>query len=241
MSGNGHVAQTNLQLYDQILALGWADADIALVRRAYELAIELFSNRYRSNGKPFLAHLVGTGSILAQNGTSPPAVTAGLIHAAYSQGRFGVLELRLSARRGRVRRAIGDDAEDLLFRYAQFRWNPEARRSLAARLAAGEAFSTPDRELVLMRLANTLEDHLDGGMLYSAKGQRRRTTDEDMALTVELADRLGAPLLARALAEALRETASSQRPQVLASERAVSYSFPRTLRKLGRSGSSARS
>ncbi len=60
-----HYAQTNIQLYEQLLAARWSAADIVPARAAYELAMRIFAGHFRPSHKPFLAHLVGVASILA--------------------------------------------------------------------------------------------------------------------------------------------------------------------------------
>ena len=59
------IAQTNLQLYNQLFAQPSTANDLGDVRAAYELAAELFSGLYRCSGKPFVAHVVGTASVVA--------------------------------------------------------------------------------------------------------------------------------------------------------------------------------
>ena len=60
-----HPAQTNLQLYNQLLALSWPADDLERVRAAYEFVDELFSGLHRGSGKTFIAHLIGTASVAA--------------------------------------------------------------------------------------------------------------------------------------------------------------------------------
>src|SRR5262245_11904038 len=74
------IAQTNLQLYNQLLARGWTTNDLHHARAAYELAADLFSGQYRCSGKPFVAHLVGTASVAAAVGLPSELVLAALLH-----------------------------------------------------------------------------------------------------------------------------------------------------------------
>ena len=83
-------AQTNLQLHAQLLDLGCSIEDREYLAAGYRLAADLFSGQYRGSGKPFVAHLVGTASILAATKASATVVAAGLLHAAYDQGDFGL-------------------------------------------------------------------------------------------------------------------------------------------------------
>src|SRR5262245_4841225 len=82
-------AQTNIQLFNQLRYYAYSDADLNLVRDAYELAMVLFSGRFQSSGKSFIAHVVGTASILAWVRLPAPVVAAGLLHNAYGSGDFG--------------------------------------------------------------------------------------------------------------------------------------------------------
>src|SRR5215468_6814144 len=82
-------AQTNLQLYRQLAAEGYAPADVERAARAHEVGLRLFPCTYRGSGKPFLAHLVGTASILASLRVRIPVVVTGLLHAVYTHGEFG--------------------------------------------------------------------------------------------------------------------------------------------------------
>ena len=82
-------AQTNLQLYRQLAERGYPTSEIASVARAYELGLRLFPGTYRGSGKPFLAHLVGTASILSTLQARMPVIAAGLLHSVYTHGEFG--------------------------------------------------------------------------------------------------------------------------------------------------------
>src|SRR5436309_10586495 len=108
-------AQTNLQLYAELRGGKYSAADITCIRAAYELAMVLFTGRYRGSGKPFLAHLVGTASILTSMQVRAPVVAAGLLHASYTQGEFGNGWSGTDpVKRERLRTAVGAEVEDLV-------------------------------------------------------------------------------------------------------------------------------
>jgi (p)ppGpp synthase/HD superfamily hydrolase len=158
-------AQTNIQLFNQLADDGWTDLDRRQVHAAYELAMTLFAGHFRPNHKPFLAHLVGTASILAANGASPTIVTAGLLHSAYSHGEFGDGSRGINDRKRRqVRCAVGSASEAVIASYTPLKWN---LATLSALHANASMMSISEQEVVFVKLADTLEDHLDLGQQYS--------------------------------------------------------------------------
>jgi (p)ppGpp synthase/HD superfamily hydrolase len=207
-------AQTNLQLYGELREAAYSAADIDCIRAAYELAMALFTGRYRGSGKPFLAHLVGTASILTSMHVRAPIVAAGLLHAAYTQGDFGNGWSGVSPeKRERLRVAVGPEVEDLVGRYTSLRWHTHSIPKIHDSL---EALDPRERDVLLVRLANELEDHLDLGVLYCADaGRRREHVSASLHLCVDMARRLGFPQLADALAQAFRETLSADVPMAL--------------------------
>ena len=207
-------AQTNLQLYKQLRAAGYPDADLKLVRAAYDLGMRVFPASFRGSGKPLLAHLVGTASILVSVGQSPTVVTAGLLHAAYALGDFGDGRPGMTAvKRDRVRAAVGPTVEDLVARYTAFDWNKNTIPSIRARVGS----LTPiERDVLVIRLANELEDHLDYGVLYCGNGEKRREyIRSPLNQSVDMARSLGLTALARELEEAFSETLSEELPAAL--------------------------
>ena len=201
-------AQTNLQLFNQLRRESYAREDLAAVSRAYELAISLFTGRFRASGKTFIAHLVGTASILASLRAPSPLVIAGLLHAAYAAGDFGDDEQGISeAKRARIRDSVGEQVEEYVHRYQCLEWSDRTVESTAAGLAE---MSPIDRDVLLMRLANELEEFLDLGLHYGGERRRAASSGERRCrLMIEMARTLGYPRLAEELARAVDESASA--------------------------------
>ena len=194
-------AQTNLQLYAELETLGASEADQALVARGYRLAAELFSGQYRGSGKPFVAHLVGTASILASLRVPTPVVVAGLLHAVYDQGDFGYsFRGRHADKRREVARVVGSEAEEYVQQYFQLRWTDAAIAAFHAR----SEFSPSERFVILIRLANELEDYLDTGLLFCANAvDRMSRAARRREPQAALARQLGCDSLAEELTRAL--------------------------------------
>ena len=207
-------AQTNLQLYAELREASYSASDIECIRVAYELALALFTGRYRGSGKPFLAHVVGTASILASIQARASIVAAGLLHAAYNQGEFGTgWSGAAPDKRQRLRDAVGPEVEDLVSRYTSLKWQADTIPKIHERL---DALNSRERDVLLVRLANELEDQLDLGALYCADAARRRDQVRGcLHLCVDMAKRLGFPELATALTQAFTETLAADVPMAL--------------------------
>jgi (p)ppGpp synthase/HD superfamily hydrolase len=207
-------AQTNLQLYTQLRRAGCSNEDLRLVRAGHDVGMGLFSASFRGSGKPLLAHLVGTASILASIRQPAPIVTAGLLHAAYALGDFGDGRLGMTeTKRNRLRQAVGSEVEDLVARYTAFDWNRNTIPAIRERVGTLTAI---ERDVLVIRLANELEDHLDFGVLYCGNGEKRREyIRSPLNQSVEMAAALGLTGLASELDRAFRETLEVDLPTAL--------------------------
>lgn len=205
---DGSYAQTNLQLLNQLRAVPWPLSEVVLVHNAYEWALPLFSAQFRPSGKPFLAHLVGTASVLADHGARAEVVAAGLLHASYAQGEWGDGHggAPVRARREALQAALGTEVEDLVHRYTGLRWNATSVADLRRRATE---LTPPESDVVLMRLANLLEDYLDLGMAYCDKGQKTTHDDSVLDAAVAMAREMGVPALAEELARAVDDNHST--------------------------------
>jgi (p)ppGpp synthase/HD superfamily hydrolase len=207
-------AQTNLQLYTQLRRAEAGERDLGLVRAGYDLAMHLCPASFRGSGKPLLAHLVGTASILTSIGQSARVVTAGLLHAAYVFGDFGDGRSGIhEPRRERLRQAVGREVEELVARYTRFDWNKNTIPAIRDRV---ESLTPIERDVLVIRLANELEDHLDAGVLYCGNGETRRPYIlSPLNQSVEMARSLGLTKLAAELDAAFEDTLAADLPVAL--------------------------
>jgi len=167
-------AQTNQQLYEQLHASGASESEIKEIAKAYGFALRLFAGRYRGAGKPFLAHLVGTASVLRHHGAPLPVIIAGMLHACYRHAEWGNWRYGATPdRRRRLKEVAGAEAEELVWRYDSFDFDSFRRKPSQEAVAA---LSPLERNVVLMGLANDLEEALDRGLLYAEPDHR----DEDL-------------------------------------------------------------
>jgi Domain of unknown function (DUF6817) len=193
-------AQTNLQLYARMLDAGYDSGALKSVRDAYALAALLFAGQLRPEGRPFLCHVVGVAGILAMIDAPLPTVIGGLLHSAYTHGDFGLGRGEVNrAARSRLRAAVGVEIEGLVAAYSSMPWNAAPVTQYAADVGA---LSAEVRQVVVIRLANAIEDALDEGLQLS-----RKTENPNRAIALEslvgLAAGVGQPRLASALRCAL--------------------------------------
>jgi len=208
-------AQTNIQLLNQLYRDRYPIPELAHIIACYQLAMRLFTGRFRASGKTFVAHVIGTASILGSLRAPSNLVATGLLHAAYATGDFGDGVQGISiAKREQVRAVTGEEVEEYLARYDALPWSD---KHIASHYNQVDALSKIDRDVLLIRLANELEEYLDLGMLYFGEDRRRRTNylNENGRLMVSMAEKLGFPALGASLTQAFKETAEAEFVPVL--------------------------
>jgi hypothetical protein len=202
------VAQTNLQLYNQLRRRGSSDDELRLVRAAYELACILYSGYFSADRRPFVAHVVGVASILASVGQPARMVAAGALHNVYGNGDFGdgLHNAAPESRRRRVRETVGSDVEDIVYRFHLRRVRPMSDDGYRERL---ERLAQTDIPILLLDLADALEKYVDGSVLYHGDGSWiSDPVDRHGEFLVGLARRIGQPGLATALEQSFAEVAA---------------------------------
>jgi (p)ppGpp synthase/HD superfamily hydrolase len=202
------IAQTNIQLYNQLRARGLPLDELVLVHRAYELLTTLYPGCYQADGKPFVSHPVGVASIVAELDQPAEIVAVGLLHAVYENADWGDGPDggATPSRRRLVREAVGERVEELIVRFGELRVRPETieedRRALAE-------LDETERRLMLVAVADHLEKYVDLGALYFGDGDDlARWTDRIGGELIEIARELGQPRLAEMLSAAFAEVAA---------------------------------
>lgn len=206
------IAQTNIQLYNQLRGQARSEAELRLVHKAYEVCVAVYAGRFQADGKPFIAHCVGVASAVALLGRPADVVAAALVHNAYGNGDFGDGRLNevTGSRRRYMREALGERIESMLLRFRSFRVRPETIASLNARL---DGLTEVERDLILIDLADKLDKYTDLGVRYFtvnewATGEIVQCGDEFIAL----AKRLGYPALAEQMAADFKAAAEADVP-----------------------------
>jgi (p)ppGpp synthase/HD superfamily hydrolase len=228
------VAQTNLQLYNQLLKLNNTRDDLGDLRATYELARELFSGLFRPSGKTFIAHVIGTASILTNCLVDIEIVKAGLMHAAYTGGDFGDGKRGVSDfKREQLVHVIGSRAEEIVHAYSLLPWPPEHADAYRTLVVSDPA----TRDATLVRLANELEEYIDLGVCYcNERARKRMALDQTLQHTVlDMTRTFDYPDLVTALTDAFQQAACANVPDVARSQQLSGQSIlipPRTYQKV---------
>jgi (p)ppGpp synthase/HD superfamily hydrolase len=222
--GVAHIAQTHLQLFQQMRSKGYSEAELGRVGQAYLVATKLFANRFRPCGRPFVAHLVGSGAVLVWLKAPIHMVVAEMLHAAYQEGDFpNSLEGMTPRKREDLRAAIGAEAEALVAAYTV------GSRSLTGLVASHARFnemSPLERDVLLMQLANELDDYRDFAGNHAANADERIEVIRQCGQhQVEMAEWLGRPELAQALRETYAESIAAVAPPPFMSRFANGYAI----------------
>jgi len=209
------IAQTNLQLYNQLRAQGYSDEQLVLVHRAYEFLITIYPGYYQADGKPFVAHTVGVASILGYLDVAADFVAVGLLHNIYDNGDFGdgLRSVANAHRRRIVRDAVGETIEAAIERFPRCRIKLETLPNLVRDL---DQLDESHKRLLVIDLADYLEKYVDLGVCYW--GDSREVTDavaKHGEALITIANRLGYPQLAAMLDRAFALAGAAQVPDSL--------------------------
>jgi hypothetical protein len=222
-----HYAITLPQLIAQAVEHGIADNEIVRLRAGYDLAERMADGLYRSQGCPFINHLVRTSSIVLVHGGSINQVLAAMLHSAYMLDCFHYSRRRAFKPKDRdqLSAAVGAEVEEIIWEYHRLPWGK--REALATHLDNLPTYSPLIRSVLFARIANELEDFLDLAVQYRAKYNYRNRITAIGGLCIEIASRLDVPDLGQALEEAYEETLSRQIPTIVVREHINAYELPR--------------
>lgn len=202
---------------NQALAQGFEEPALRQLREAHDLALKFFDGFYRAQGVPLLNHLVRTASIVLAEKQPVEMASAALLHSAYM---FGAAP----ARRKELKQKLGESVEMLVSGYTDFSWRQE--NAVTQHLQNFSHESSQTHQLLLIRLANELEDHLDDGMVYRGAFPYADWISSRGPAIVELARKLELKELVLELEEVFKATLSCRLPEPLKSHCRDAYELP---------------
>lgn len=204
--------QTINALLIQLRDDGLPQQQLREVQKLHQSSIPLFAGLFRGTGKPFDCHLVGTASVVGRFTGDSRQVGTALFHAAYDFASFpdGTFGGATPAHRAYLRRIIGTDVEDMVWRFSRFDFEEsDIDRLLQAPAAA-------DRDALFLRLCNEVDDLVDGGLAFA-----RKRGEQTLPLATkcrQLAARIGEPELGQLIMDLARENDSLTWATELATE-----------------------
>lgn len=196
--------QTIVQLLDQMETLDYNLTARETVRGAYMIAAELFAASFRASGRTFLAHLVGTGSIMAAFGANPAVIAAAVLHATYTHGRFPKkCGGSPAAMRRWLKRRVGDRVEALVLAYSGL--HPDQMVQYFPDHLDRMPLETANA--ILVRMANGIEDRLGRDEHYFDSAHWLHDSNESlnrwMPVFTAVADKLGFSAMTSVLRDAV--------------------------------------
>lgn len=160
----------------------YPDADLTLVRKAFDFAAEAHSEQVRLSGEPYITHLVEVARILVRLRVDLPSIITGLLHdtiedtdADYSKvkGEFGEEVARLVDGVTKI--------GQITFRTSEERQAENFRKMLLA--------MARDLRVIIVKLADRL--HNMRTLEYVSGDMQKRIARETLEIYAPLANRLG--------------------------------------------------
>ena len=227
-------AINNAQLLNRMRDAEYSQSDLEAVNATYAFAVSLFACRFEPSGRPFFSHIVRTAGLLVSQRASLPMLCAALLHNVYQHGEFGSgVEGQTPDKREKVRAVVGAESEALIAGFAIRAWNSKAVCALRDELRTGgaAAFSSYDRDVIVLKIADHLEHELDFDPLYATKSNYKGFTAQANDAMQEISEILGAPLFAFELKRVAVELKSAPvipddlRPQIPGTRLHIPASF----------------
>jgi (p)ppGpp synthase/HD superfamily hydrolase len=214
------------QLMSQAIRESYRDEDLRRLKSAHEHAVRLFDGFYRAQEVPFINHLVRTASIVMAEKAPVETVSAALLHASYFFGQFRDRKIgRPSGRhRQEVTKAVGEKVEEVIHLYSSTK--SETPEALKSHREALPNCSQSMKDVLLIMLANELEDHLDLGMAFRGNGTCENVPERNGKLMVEIARSMRRETLASELEEAFSATRNSRLPEVVKTRHRLAFELP---------------
>ncbi len=157
-------------------------ADLDIVERAFDLAVEAHANQVRASGEPYVTHPIASAQILAELGIDPVAVSAALLHDVPEDTEYSLAD---------VEDGFGPEVAQLvdgvtkLSRFSTHSHEQQQAENIRKMFLA----MADDIRVVLIKLADRLHNMRTLGALGVEKQQR--IARQTLEIYAPLAERLG--------------------------------------------------
>src|SRR4051812_48141456 len=157
-------------------------ADLAVVDRAFDLAVEAHSTQVRASGEPYVTHPIASAQILAELGIDPVAVAAALLHDVPEDTEYSLADVE-DAFGAEIAHLV--DGVTKLSRFSTHTHEQQQAENIRKMFLA----MADDIRVVLIKLADRLHNMRTLGALKPEKQQR--IARQTMEIYAPLAERLG--------------------------------------------------
>lgn len=175
------LASLRRQLLDEVRA-HHPSADLGVVERAFDLAVEAHADQARASGEPYVTHPIASARILAELGIDPVAVAAALLHDVPEDTEYRLADIE--ERFGAEVAQLVDGVTKLSKFSTHSHEQQQAENIRKMFLAMAE-----DIRVVLIKLADRLHNMRTLAALPPDKQQR--IARQTMEIYAPLAERLG--------------------------------------------------
>jgi guanosine-3',5'-bis(diphosphate) 3'-pyrophosphohydrolase len=157
-------------------------ADLSMIDRAFDLAVDAHSNQVRASGEPYVAHPIAAAQILAELGIDPVAVSAALLHDVAEDTEYSLADVE---ERFGPEVAHMVDGVTKLSKFSTHSHEQQQAENIRKMFLA----MADDIRVVLIKLADRLHNMRTLGALRTEKQQR--IARQTMEIYAPLAERLG--------------------------------------------------
>src|SRR3954469_16757916 len=157
-------------------------ADLAVVDRAFDLAVEAHSTQVRASGEPYVTHPIASAQILAELGIDPVAVAAALLHDVPEDTEYSLADVE-DAFGAEIAHLV--DGVTKLSRFSTHTHEQQQAENIRKMFLA----MADDIRVVLIKLADRLHNMRTLGALKPEK--QHRIARQTMEIYAPLAERLG--------------------------------------------------
>jgi GTP diphosphokinase / guanosine-3',5'-bis(diphosphate) 3'-diphosphatase len=157
-------------------------AELSMVNRAFDLAVEAHSSQVRASGDPYVTHPIASAQILAELGIDPVAVSAALLHDVAEDTEYSLADVE---ERFGPEVAHMVDGVTKLSKFSTHSHEQQQAENIRKMFLA----MADDIRVVLIKLADRLHNMRTLGALKTEKQQR--IARQTLEIYAPLAERLG--------------------------------------------------
>lgn len=170
----------------KLLKTGYDSSDLAVVRHAYQIAVEAHRNQFRASGDPYVSHSLEVAIILASLGLDPITCAAALLHDVVEDTRYDIAF---------IQKEFGNEIAQLVdgltkVGHLNFAGNVDSYEEQQSQNIRKMLVATAkDLRVIMIKLADRL--HNMRTLSFLPEEDQKRISRETLEVYAPLANRLG--------------------------------------------------